>query len=312
MFEIPIIKVCDMRRNLDMTALRSFVTTAEAGGVTRAAGVLHLTQSAVSMQLKRLEEGLGTDLFDRSGRGIALTPAGEQLLGYARRLVALNDEAVGRMTAEDFEGEITLGVPHDIVPQFIPPVLKRFATAYPRMRVQFLSSNTLALLELFERGEADMILTTEEGCGPGGRTLAEVPLVWIGAPGAQVWKHRPLPLAFETQCIFRGHVQRSLDAAGIPWTRAVDTRSSRTVEATLSADLAVNAMLAGFWVPGTEPLDHGGTLPDLRSYRINLYRSPTATGEVEDALAAYLTEAYQGLSAQPSSPRPSRSTVAAG
>ena len=107
-------------RNLDITTLRSFVAVAESGGVTRAAGFLHLTQSAVSMQLKRLEELLGLDLFDRSGRTIALTASGEQLLVFARRMVALNDEVITRLTDQAYEGEITLGVPHDIVYPAIP------------------------------------------------------------------------------------------------------------------------------------------------------------------------------------------------
>ncbi|MEC7300486.1 MAG: LysR family transcriptional regulator, partial [Pseudomonadota bacterium] len=102
-------------RNLDMTALRSFVAVADHGGVTRAAGVLNFTQSAVSMQLKRLEEMLGLSLLDRTTRKIALTAEGEQLLGYARRIIDLNDEAMSRLTSDVFEGEIVIGVPHDIV-----------------------------------------------------------------------------------------------------------------------------------------------------------------------------------------------------
>ena len=90
-------------RNLDVTTLRSFVAVAESGGVTRAAGFLHLTQSAVSMQLKRLEELLGLELLDRSGRTIALTASGEQLLVYARRMVALIDEVITRLTDQDYE-----------------------------------------------------------------------------------------------------------------------------------------------------------------------------------------------------------------
>ncbi len=115
-----------MSRNLDLTALRSFVAVADAGGVTRAAGFLNLTQSAVSMQIKRLEEALDLALLDRTGRGVALTPSGEQLLSYARRMVALNDEAWTRLTCQSHEGEIVLGVPHDIVYPAIPQVLQRF------------------------------------------------------------------------------------------------------------------------------------------------------------------------------------------
>ena len=114
------IKECDMIRNFDLTALRSFVAISDAGGVTRAAGFLNLTQSAVSMQIKRLEDMLQIEVLDRTGRKVALTAAGEQLLGYARRMLALNDEAFGRLTHNSFEGEIVLGVPHDIVYPNIP------------------------------------------------------------------------------------------------------------------------------------------------------------------------------------------------
>lgn len=134
-----------MARNLDLTALRSFVAVAESGGVTRAAGFLNLTQSAVSMQIKRLEEALDLKLFDRSSRQISLTTEGEQLFGYARRMLELNDEVIGRMTSAEFEGEIVLGVPHDIVYPAIPQVLQIFAQRYPRVKVQLLSSYTTAL-----------------------------------------------------------------------------------------------------------------------------------------------------------------------
>ena len=106
MFVSEYIKDIDMPRNLDLTSLRSFVAVADAGGVTRAAGFLNLTQSAVSMQLKRLEESLGTKLLDRSARTIALTPTGERLLTYARRMLDLNDEIFARMTDQANAGSI--------------------------------------------------------------------------------------------------------------------------------------------------------------------------------------------------------------
>jgi DNA-binding transcriptional LysR family regulator len=124
-----------MIRNLDLTSLRSFVAIADAGGVTRAAGFLNLTQSAVSMQIKRLEEVLGCDVLDRSARIVGLTAEGEQLLGYARKMLALNDEAFHRLTTDVHEGEIVLGVPHDIVYPAIPQVLRRFAAEHPRLRL---------------------------------------------------------------------------------------------------------------------------------------------------------------------------------
>lgn len=282
-----------MSRNLDMTALRSFVAVAEAGGVTRAAGFLSLTQSAVSMQIKRLEQALGQTLLDRSGRGVALTAAGEQLLGYARRMLQLNDEVYARMTAQEFEGEVVLGVPHDIVYPAIPQVLNRIATDYPRVKVQLLSSYTTRLRELFKRGEVDIILTTEDRCGAGGETLRELPLVWVGALGGSAWKQRPLRLAYEHACIFRQGVQTALDRAGIPWEMAVESESIRTVEASVSADLAVHTVVEGALPPYVERIDHGGALPDLTTTRINLYVSDVATGPVIEALAGLIRQAYR-------------------
>ena len=177
-----------MPRNLDLTALRSFVAVADAGGVTRAAGFLNLTQSAVSMQLKRLEEALGLPLLDRSRRQIALTSAGDQLLGYARRMLALNDEALSRLTDPAHEGEVTLGVPHDIVYPSIPRVLQQFHAEFPRMRINLISSKTIILKEMFARGEVAVILTTEDGPGPGGETLGSAPLIWVGAPAGRAWR----------------------------------------------------------------------------------------------------------------------------
>jgi DNA-binding transcriptional LysR family regulator len=274
-----------MPRNLDLTALRSFVTVAESGGVTRAAALLNLTQSAVSMQLKRLEEALGLTLLDRSGRGVSLTPAGEQLLSYARRMVALNDEAWGQLTRREFEGEITLGVPYDIVYPAIPRVLRRFARDYPRMKVSLISSFTRTLKHSFAKGEVDLILTTEDSPMPGSQTLAIKPLVWVGAPDGQAWQERPLRLAFTTQCICRPGVQRRLDEAGIPWSMAVESELSPAVDATVSADLGVHALIEGHAPAYFQPIAHGGALPDLWSVHINLYAREAARSPAQEHLA---------------------------
>jgi len=282
-----------MPRNIDMTALRSFVAVAEAGGVTKAAGILNLTQSAVSMQLKRLEASLDMGLFDRTGRGIALSPAGEQLLSYARRILSLNDEVYARLTARQFEGEVVLGVPHDVVYPAIPQVLQQFARDYPRVRVQLLSSFTRRLKDQFARGEADIILTTEDDVAPGGEALVTRPLIWVGAPGGQAWRGRPLRLAYERDCIFRSGVQRRLDDAGIAWEMAVESNSSRTIEATVSADLAVHTMIEGSEPRHFERIAHGGTLPDLKMVNVNLYANDLGDGPVIADLVALIRRAYQ-------------------
>jgi DNA-binding transcriptional LysR family regulator len=275
-----------MPRNLDMTALRAFVTVAETGGVTRAAGLLHLTQSAVSMQIKRLEEALNQPLFDRTGRRLMPTAAGEQLLGFGRRMLALNDEAVARLTGEAYEGEVAFGVPADIVYPHVPGILRRFAAEYPRVRVHLISSYTRRLKRLREAGQCDLILTTEDGCDRGGETLATKPLLWFGGPSGQAWKARPLPLAFERDSIFRGAVQRALEVAGIPWVMTVDSDSLRSVEVTVAADLGVHVCVAGSEPPQFEAVPHGGALPELGATWINLYGAESPGSPLAGLLAA--------------------------
>lgn len=284
-----------MARNLDLTSLRAFVTVVDAGGVTKASGFLNLTQSAVSMQLKRLEEALDVSLFDRTTRKLNLTGAGEQMLGYARRMLELNDEVLGRLTATEYEGEIVLGVPADVVYPAIPEVLQRFSTAYPRMKVHLLSLGTLSLKAAFERGEADVILTTEEDVDRGGETLLERPMVWIGAEEGQMWKQRPLRLAFEHDCIFRGPALSALDAAGISWEMAVVSDSMRTIEVSVSADLAVHAVIEGTESAYTAIVPHGGALPVLPRIRINMYRSDLSRAEPVDALVDLIRQAYHNI-----------------
>lgn len=279
-------------RNLDVTTLRSFAAVAEHGGVTRAAGFLHLTQSAVSMQLKRLEDLLGVSLLDRSGRTIALTAEGEQLLAYARRIVALNDEVVTRLTDQAFEGEITLGVPHDIVYPAIPKVLKQFNALFPRVKVSLVSSYTRRLKSEFLKGECDIILTTETAPDAGGQVLCDLPLCWVGAPDGRAWRQRPLRLAFGRHCLFRPLVINALDAAEMEWTQVVETDNDRTIEATVSADLAVHAVLEGTEPPHLIRIDHGGALPDLPSQRINLYAPAGPGNEVFDSLVSLLRGAF--------------------
>ncbi|MGI3169248.1 LysR family transcriptional regulator [Pseudooceanicola sp. C21-150M6] len=284
-------------RNLDMTALRSFVAVADQGGVTRAAGVLNFTQSAVSMQLKRLEEMLDVVLLDRANRKVTLTPSGEQLLGYARRIVEMNDEALLRLTSKVFEGEIVIGVPHDIVYPVIPRVLQRFNAEFPRMKVNLVSGYTSLLKEEFRKGTADVILTTERVPDADAELLDERPLCWIGAPGGSAWRQRPIRYAAARTCMFRPTAISALEDAGIDWENAVETEQDRTVEATISADLAIGAM-----IEGTEPLQlariaHDGELPQLGLQKICMYAQDRGKGEVLTRLTAILRTGFAGAPA---------------
>ena len=166
-------------RNLDVGTLRSFAAVIDAGGVTRAASRLNLTQSAVSMQIKRLETSLDTTLLDRTGRGVAPTNEGEQLLEYARKMIALNDDAVDRMIAPRFEGIVTFGIPCDIIYPHGPEILSRFDRDFPRVRVNFVSSYSAKLIDEFNAGKLDVILTTEAESSPTAERLTVLPLSLI-------------------------------------------------------------------------------------------------------------------------------------
>ena len=131
-----------MRRDLDISLIRAFLAVVDADGVTAAASALGVSQAAASQQIKRLEEALDCRLFERRGRKLALAPAGERLLAQARRLLALNDEVWSAMRAPSFEGEVRLGVPYDIIGSFVPPILRRFAKAQPRVRVSLVCEDS--------------------------------------------------------------------------------------------------------------------------------------------------------------------------
>ncbi|KIT17494.1 LysR family transcriptional regulator [Jannaschia aquimarina] len=289
-----------MPRNLDLNTLRAFATVASTGGVTRAAGLLNLTQSAVSMQVKRLEEALGVQLFVRTARGVMLTPEGEQTLSYARRLCALNDELLERMRSEAPARQLRLGVPHDIVSGVIPRVLRTFAAEYPHVRVALTASSTNRLKQELAGGEQDLILGTEAAADASGRVIACLPLIWVGAAGGTAWTRRPLPLAFPSTCLFRAAAQAALDTAGIPWVMGVEADSSRSIDAGVSADLAVQTVLDGFFDGrDMEAIPHAGALPDLGEMAITLYRRDAEPDPVRDRLADLLTQEYGALRSRP-------------
>src|SRR5210317_13662 len=257
-------------QNLDLGTLRSFVTIAETGSMTRAASRLFMTQSAISMQIKRLENSLGLSVFERSAQGMSPTTEGEQLLNFANQMLALNDEAMGRLTSADYEGQIRLGAPGDVIYPHIPGILKEFNRDYPRVQIRFSSSQTVTLRSEFEQGLHDVVLTTEKTPGQGGKVISTQSLVWVGARDGSAWKKRPLPLGFAKHCAFRSGVTRTLDEAGIKWVDIVASLDAVASEAMTSADLCVYAGLESDKSASREVIDHGGQLPDLPEYSIVL------------------------------------------
>ena len=171
------------------------------------------------------------------------------------------------------------------------------ATDYPITRVTRKSSIITALKQQFAQGVCDMILTTESDLGPQGETLSEIPMVWMGALRGTAWKQNPLPLAFENDCASRGHVLGILNRQGIAWEMKVQNATTRAVEATVSADLAIHAVLAGSEPAYAERIPHGGALPDLGAFKVNMYMTDPSHSPSFTALAAMIRQAF--------APRPS-------
>ena len=170
---------------------------------------------------------------------MTLTSQGEQLVGYARRLLAVNDETWSRMTAPAFVGEINLGCPDDLLSPRVPSVMRAFAGSHPHVKVHLHSAQTVFLKERFTRGELDVILTTEADLDPGGETLASEPLVWTGAPGGAAWRQRPLPFGTVAGCIFNKAAIETLNAAGFDWKLEVNSVSNPVMDASIAADIVV-------------------------------------------------------------------------
>jgi DNA-binding transcriptional LysR family regulator len=279
-------------RNLDLGSLRSFAMIAEAGSMTRAASRLFMTQSAISMQIKRLENNLGLSVFDRSAQGMTTTVEGEQLLHFAHQMLAINDEAMGRLTSPDYEGQIRLGVPCDVIYPHIPGILKEFSRDYPRVQIKFSSGRTFVLRDQFDQGLQDVVLTTEKEPGKGGRVISTQSLNWMGAEQGNAWKKRPVPLGISKSCAFRASAIEALDDSGIDWVDIVASEDVLAGEAMTSADLCILAELEWVKSSGRVAIEHGGQLPALPEFSIVLYGGDSPANHLAQTLVEYILRVY--------------------
>ena len=278
-----------MSRDIDVALLRAFTSVIDTGSVTSAARLLNRTQAAVSLQIKRLEDLLGQPLFEREHRRLTLTPAGERLQANAQRLVALNDAVFGQMTTREFEGEVRFGVPTDIVRTYIPPILRRFNTAWPRVRVTLELGNSSRLLDAYDRGELDLTLTTDLASDRRAETLRVDRLVWTGAPQGNAHKLDPLPLAIgDATCRFRPVVLEALRKAGRDWRLVLELSHQVAQDATVSAGIAVSAELRDSVSPSLTVLGPDSGLPPLTEFMINMHAPMAGTNPIADALAGHI------------------------
>ena len=281
-----------MTRNIDLAALRTFIAVAELGGLTRAAAQLNLTQSAVSLQLKRLEQSFDLPLMHRSPRGVTLTSQGEQLLCHARRLIALNDETWRQMTSTAMSGEVQFGVPEDLLYPNAPLAMRAFSEAYPDAAVRLHSTLTGVLKEQFYEGALDVVLATEPELHPGGETLRREPLAWMGGAGGEAWRRKPLPLGTVDRCMFTKPAIETLNAARLDWKLELDSVSTQAIEASMRADMVVHLQMRSTIAPPFEEINHGGALPKLPDFLINLYVTKGPRRRMAERLGEILRQSY--------------------
>jgi DNA-binding transcriptional LysR family regulator len=262
------------RRMLDPDLLRAFVAVADHGSFTRGAAALNRTQSAVSMQIQRLEGTVGAAVLDRSRRGLRLTPAGEVLLGYARRILSVSAEAMGRLRDLQVEGVVRLGVMEDYGTRLVPPLLAGFAAAHPRIQVEMVTGLTTPMLpRLGER--FDLVLAMHAAGDGGGTFLRREQAVWAAGRDVAADQRTPLPLALYPQgCLFRAWAMASLDGAGLPWRLAFVSHSLAAVTAIAAQGLAVTVVKAGLLPPELRRLSDRDGLPALPEADIRLHRAP--------------------------------------
>jgi DNA-binding transcriptional LysR family regulator len=226
-----------------MALLRTLVVAVDAEGLMRAAPRLGRTRSAVSLQMRRLEELAGTRLLRKQGRRLVLTPAGEVLLGYARRILQLNDEGLAALGAGADAGPVRLGAPQDLAQRWLPRALARFARAHPRVALTARVDGNAALAEALDRGQLDLALVFGEALPGQAERLAELPMTWIARPGlALPPAGSPLPLVLlDAPCLFRRAATAALDRAGLPWRVAFSSPSLSAIWAAVEAGLGVTA-----------------------------------------------------------------------
>ena len=285
------------RTNLDMDVLRSFVTGFELGSFARAADRLGRSQSAISTQLRKLEEQAGHPLVRKAGRGLVLTAAGESLMSYARRILDLNDAAVDALRGPEIEGWVRLGLPEDFAETLLPAVLGRFSRAHPKVRIEVRAERSAQLLDRTVRGELDLAVAWgDAAASPHAQPLGALPAAWIGRPD---WPRllpapngEPLPLvAFEAPCLFRAAGVAALDRVGAGWRLGFTSPSLAGLWAAVEAGLGVTIRTA-VGMPRTLAVLDAATsgLPPLPLVPLAIHRAEAEPPDAVRRLAAILRE----------------------
>ncbi|MDY7565953.1 LysR substrate-binding domain-containing protein [Pseudomonas sp. RTC3] len=278
--------------SIDSELLRTFVAIADEGGFTRAGEVVNRTQSAVSMQMKRLEEDiLQRSLFQKDGRTVSLTVEGQVLLGYARRILKLHSEVFNTLREPHMVGVVKIGSPDDYVMRFLPGILSRFAQAYPLVQVEVHCEPSKQLLQ---RQDLDLSIVTREPGTEIGQILRQERFVWMEARGFCPHEQTPLPLAmFNTDCFCRIWACNALDAMQREYRIAYTSASLSAISAVVTAGLAVTAQLESLLTPDLRIIGEAEGMPQLPSASIVLLRNPKNTSPVTECLAEHIADGFK-------------------
>lgn len=278
--------------DLDIDLLRCFVTVTERGGFTAAGAVLGLTQSAISLKVKRLEELVARRVFDRTSRSLRLTRDGETLLAYARRMLALNDEAVRRMIAPPVAGRLRLGVADHFVPQHLPDILARFARTYPQVALEVEVGRSHELRAAQERGALDLVIGKRRDGEAAGSLIRVEPLAWVAAEGFVAPEGRALPLAMlPPGCLYRDRALAALARAGRAAEVVYTSGSLLGVIAAAHAGLGVTVLGRFSLPPGLAVLDDA--MPQLGAAEMAVFGDAEGRMALVEPLVGFIRESLE-------------------
>ncbi|MCS3513160.1 LysR substrate-binding domain-containing protein [Pseudomonas grimontii] len=278
--------------SIDTEVLRTFVAIADQGGFTRAGALVNRTQSAVSMQMKRLEEDvLQRKLFERDGRQVRLTPEGQVLLGYARRILKLHSEVFNTLREPHMVGLVRIGTPDDYVMRFLPGILKRFSKAYPLIQIELHCESSTVLMQ--RRDLALTVISREPGKEIG-ELLRTERMVWAAAPCFCVEEHDAVPLAVSgADCVYTQWTQAALDATGRDYRLAYHSTNVAAILAVVSAGLAAMICMESLVTEDLRVLGSDEGFPALPSMNLHLLRNPQMTSPITECLAEYIVEGFR-------------------
>ncbi len=287
-----------MPHMLDSDQLRTFLAIADTGSFTRAADIVHKTQSAVSMQMKRLEERLGRDIFERDGRASKLTEDGERLLDYARRIVRLNTECVACFAETDLVGRVRLGLPDDYADRYLPEILATFSRSNPRAEVTVVCEPTPMLVEKVRDGELDLAIITHVDGRGNSEVVRSEQLLWVTSARHCVHDEAVLPLALgRANCNWRASAVSVLEETGRSFRVAYVSWNSTAVGAAVLAGLAVAVLPESAIRPGMRILGARDGFPPLPSCKIGLVQGLREPNALADALADQIRHSLDNLGA---------------